>query len=181
MKGLFKMIQKWIKIFKKDFSNGASMIPPILNSSTTAPHYDSTFVSATFALQNKYDWHHIFRNKRPERLTFRSNKKIFQNPSKPIGFVYSPLWKITHQSPSVLCTPPFENHPSKPIGFVYTPLWKITLQNPSVLCTPPCEKSLFLVGDYYGLGVYFGKYGILLWPTVLTSRQFNKSTSTSGH
>ena len=27
---------------------------------------------------------------------------------KAIGFVYSPLWKITHQDPSVLCTPPFE-------------------------------------------------------------------------
>ena len=57
--------------------------------------------------------------------------------------MYSPLWKITHQNPSVLCTPPFEkspihthrfcvlppvkNHPSKPIGFVYSPppLWKI--------------------------------------------------------
>ena len=53
--------------------------------------------------------------------------KRFQTPSKPIGFMYSPLWKITHQSPSVLCTPPFENHPSKPIGFVYSPLWKITV------------------------------------------------------
>ena len=30
------------------------------------------------------------------------------HPSKVIGFVYSPLWKITHQSPSVSCTPPFE-------------------------------------------------------------------------
>ena len=65
------------------------------------------------------------------------------HPSKPIGFVYSPLWKITHQKPSVLCTPPFEkspiqkpsvlctppfeNHPSKSIGFVYSPLWKITI------------------------------------------------------
>ena len=25
-----------------------------------------------------------------------------------MGFVYSPLWKIIHQKPSVLCTPPFE-------------------------------------------------------------------------
>ena len=25
--------------------------------------------------------------------------------------MYSPLWKITHQSPSVLCTPPFEKSP----------------------------------------------------------------------
>ena len=30
-----------------------------------------------------------------------------------LGFQYSPLWKITHQNPSVLCTPP--------------PLWKITV------------------------------------------------------
>ena len=49
----------------------------------------------------------IYRNKRPGRLIFRSNKKISK----------------THQSPSVLGTPPF-------------------------------EKSLFLVG------VYFGKYGV---------------------
>ena len=57
--------------------------------------------------------------------------------------MYSPLWKITHLNPSVLCTPPFEkssikahwfyvlpplkNHPSKPIGFMYSPLWKITV------------------------------------------------------
>ena len=57
--------------------------------------------------------------------------------------MYSPLWKITHQKPSVLCTPPFEKslikthrfcvlpplktHPSNPIGFVYSPLWKITV------------------------------------------------------
>ena len=105
--------------------------------------------------------------------------------------MYSPLWKIIHQTPSVLCTPPFEKslikihrfcvlpplknhplkpiwfcvlpplktHPSKSIGFVYSPLWKITHQNPSVLCTPLFGKSLFLMGAYFGLGVYFGKYG----------------------
>ena len=57
--------------------------------------------------------HRICRNKRPGRLIFRSSKKTFQkppppkihrfyvlpplknHPSKPIGFVYSPLWKIT--------------------------------------------------------------------------------------
>ena len=71
------------------------------------------------------------------------------HPSKPIGFVYSPLWKITHQSPSVLCTPP---------------LWKITHQKPSVLCTPPFEKSLFFVGAYFWVGVYFGKYAKLKIP-----------------
>ena len=77
------------------------------------------------------------RIKRPERLIFRSSRKCFQNPSKAIGSVYSPfkkssikahrfcvlpLWKIIHQNPSILCTPPFENHPSKPTGFVYSPL-----------------------------------------------------------
>ena len=33
------------------------------------------------------------------------------HPSLPIGFMYSPLWKITHHYPSVLCTPPFEKSP----------------------------------------------------------------------
>ena len=74
------------------------------------------------------------RNKRPERLIFRNNKKMSKTHQNPSVFVYSPLWKITYQTPSVLCTPPFEksfiethrfcvlpplkNHPSKPIGFV---------------------------------------------------------------
>ena len=53
----------------------------------------------------------ICRNKRPGRLIFRSSKK-FQNPSNPIGFVYSP---------------PLKNHPLKPIDFMYSPLWKITV------------------------------------------------------
>ena len=101
-------------------------------------------------MYNEWELHsyRICRNKRPGRLIFRCNKKTFHNPSEPIGFVYSPLWEITHQNPSVLCTPPFEkspikihrfcvlptlkNHPSEPIGFVYSPF----------------EKSL-----------YFGKYG----------------------
>ena len=39
----------------------------------------------------------ICQNKRPERLIFRINKKKFQNPSQPIGFVYPPPpWKIPH-------------------------------------------------------------------------------------
>ena len=102
------------------------------------------------------------RNKRPRRLIFRRNKNF--------------------QKPSVLCTPPFEkspikshrfcvlpslkNHPSKAIGFVYSPLWKIIHQKPSVLCTPPFEKSLFLVGAYFGVGVYFGEYGMLMCRSV---------------
>ena len=57
-------------------------------------------------LENTY---RICRNKRPGRLILKSNKRTFQNQSKPIGFVYSPLWILTPQNPSVLCTPPFEN------------------------------------------------------------------------
>ena len=68
----------------------------------------------------------ICRNKGPGSLIFRSNKKTFQNPTNPIGFMYSP---------------PLKNHPSQPIGFMYSPLWKITHQSSSVLCTPPFEKS----------------------------------------
>ena len=36
--------------------------------------------------------------------------EAIKNIPKAIGFVYSPLWKITYQDPSVLCTPLFENH-----------------------------------------------------------------------
>ena len=50
----------------------------------------------------------------------------------------------------------------KSIGFVYSPLWKVTHPNLSVLCTPLFEKSLFVVGAYFGVGVYFGKYGVLM-------------------
>ena len=35
-------------------------------------------------------------------------------------------------------------------------------RNPLVLCTPPFEKSLFLVGAYFAVGVYFGEYGVCL-------------------
>ena len=88
--------------------------------------------------------YHLCRNKRFGRSSFRSEKHF--KPSKPIGYVYSPLWKITHP---------------KPIGFVYSPLWKVTHQNSSVLCTPPFEKSLFLMGAYLGVGVYFSEYGVV--------------------
>ena len=72
--------------------------------------------------------YHICRNKRPGRLIFRCNKKHFE----------------THQSPSVLCTPPF-------------------------------EKSLFLVG------VYFGQYGRSVWTiwTLYTVFNFSIQFSTS--
>ena len=84
---------------------------------TISVHRYSTLSNAF--IQSKtfkpYNWYknteyHICRNKRPERLIFRGNKKHF----------------TTHQNPSVLCTPPF-------------------------------EKSLFL------MGVYFGKYGDFFW------------------
>ena len=100
----------------------------------------------------------ICRNKCPGRLIFRSNRENFQNPSKSIGFVYSPLWKIPHQNPSVLCTPPFENspikihrfcvlpplktHPSKAHRFCVLPPLKNHPSSPSVLCTAPFEKII---------------------------------------
>ena len=50
---------------------------------------------------------------------------------------------------------------------MYSPLWKITHQNPLVLCTPPFEKSLFLVGAYFGVSVYFGEYIMLYCREIL--------------
>ena len=64
--------------------------------------------------------------------------------------MYSPLWKslrkkshwfyvlpplkITQKKkPSVLCTPPFENHSEKKaIGFLYSPLWKMIHQKKAI-------------------------------------------------
>ena len=92
----------------------------------------------------------------PTPSNTKTHRRPIKNPSQPIKFSCTPLfekspikthrfcvlplWKITHQNPSVSCTPPFEkspinthrfcvlpplkNHPSKPIGFVYSPLWK---------------------------------------------------------
>ena len=67
--------------------------------------------------------------------------KNIPNPIKTHRFCVLPPWKITHQNPSVLCTPPFEKSPIKTHRFCVLPPWKITHQNPSVLCTPPFEKS----------------------------------------
>ena len=50
--------------------------------------------------------------------------------------MYSPLWKTTHQTPSVLCTSPFE---------------KSSIESPSVLCTPPFEKSPIKPRRFYVL------------------------------
>ena len=41
--------------------------------------------------------------------------------------MYSPLWKITHQTPSVLCTPPFEKLFIKIHRFCVLPPLKITV------------------------------------------------------
>ena len=99
------------------------------------------------------------------------------HPPKAIGFVYSPLWKLAHQNPSVLCTPPFENsptkthrfcvlspmknHPPKVIGFMYSPLWKLAHQSPLVSCTRVSLWKLTVFGRrVFGVGVYFGKYGM---------------------
>ena len=72
---------------------------------------------------------------------------------RTLNFLKEKTFPKIHSNPSVLCTPPFEK---TPIGFVYSPLWKST---PSVLCSPPFEKALFRVGAYFGVDVYFGKYG----------------------
>ena len=87
----------------------------------------------------KYSFHNIYsicRNKRPGSLIFRSNIKIPKtikshrfcvlpplknHPSTPIGLVCSPLWKITHQHPLVLCPPPFKNSPIKSHWFCVLP------------------------------------------------------------
>ena len=74
----------------------------------------------------------------PGRLIFRSNN----TNSKPIGFVYSPLWKITHRELIGFVYSPLWSHPPKPIGFMYSP--------------SPFEKSLFLVGAYFGADAYSG-------------------------
>ena len=82
--------------------------------------------------------HHyrICRNKRPGRLIFRSKKNIPKpiqihrfcvlpalrnHLSKHIGFVYSPLWKITYRNTSVLCTPPCEKSPIETHRFCVLP------------------------------------------------------------
>ena len=58
---------------------------------------------ATFHLRQHV--YRICRNKRPGRLFSRSNKQIF----------------ITHQKPSVLCTPPFEKPPIQGHRFCVLP------------------------------------------------------------
>ena len=59
-----------------------------------------------------------------------------------------------------MCTPPFEKSAIKPHRFyVLPPFEKSPSKSPLVLCSPPLWKSLFFVGAYFGVGVYFGKYG----------------------
>ena len=49
--------------------------------------------------------------------------KNIPNPSKAIGFVYSPFEKSPIKAHRFCVLPPLKNHPSKPIGFVYSPLF----------------------------------------------------------
>ena len=113
-------------------------------------------------------YHRICRNKRPGRLIYGNNKKnsktnrfcalppLKNHPPKAIGFMYSPLWKITHQNPSVSCT---------------LPLWKITHQKPSVLC--PFEKALFWVS------AHFDKYGKLEFCQAYSVFVMNRGNNTT--
>ena len=82
-----------------------------------------------------------------------------------------PFEKSPIKSHRFCVLPPLKNHPSKAIGFVYSPLWKVPHQSPSVLCTPPFEKSLFVVGAYFGVGVYSGKYVTLIYFLVLWNKR----------
>ena len=79
----------------------------------------------------------ICRNKRPGRLILRSNKKVLE----AIGFVYSPLWKITHQKPSVWCTPPFEKSPIKTHRFCVLPPLKNHPSKARRFCVLPPLKN----------------------------------------
>ena len=133
-----------------------------LNGSKNRSH---VFPQNITLLRVKTKLHTVFcRNKRPGRLILRSNKQT--SPSNPSKAIKSPLISCTppfEKSPikshRFRALPPLKNHSSKAIGFMYSPLWKIIHQKPLVLCTPPFEKWLYLVGAYFGVGVYFGKYG----------------------
>ena len=63
------------------------------------------------------------------------------HPSHPIGFVYSPLWKITHPKPSVLCTPPFENPPTKAHRFHVLPPFEKSPITAHRFCVLPPLKN----------------------------------------
>ena len=89
----------------------------------------------------------ICRNKRPGRLILRSNK----TNSK------------THQNPSVLCTPPFENHSPKPVGFVYSPFEKSPIKTHRFCVLPPLKNHLSKAIDF----VYSP-----LWKSLTKTRRF---------
>ena len=91
----------------------------------------------------------ICRNKRPGCSILRSNKKNIPKSIKTHRFCVLPPLKNHPSKAIVLCTPPFGNHH----------------QIPSVLCTPPFEKSLFLGGRLFRVGVYLG-VGVFLANTV---------------
>ena len=89
-------------------------------------------------------YYHIYRNKRPGRLIFRSNKQISK----------------IHQKPSVLRTPPpLKNHPSKLIGFMYSNLLKNHPSKPFSFTYSPLWEITVFGGQLFWVGVYFGKYG----------------------
>ena len=55
--------------------------------------------------------------------------------------MYSPLWKITQQNPSVLCTPPFEKSPIKAHRFCVLPPLKNRPSKAHWFCVLPPLKS----------------------------------------
>ena len=111
-------------------------VPPIRASSSVAAavRVSLRLWSRRFTARNskkqvyfsKEEWpkipYRICRNKCPGRLIFRDNKKIFQNPSKAIGFVYFLLWKTSpSKSHRFHVLPPLKNHPNKPHRFCVLP------------------------------------------------------------
>ena len=79
------------------------------------------------------------RNKRPERLIFRSIKEI---PKKSV--LCTPPFKNHPSKPSVLCTPPFEKSPIKPHRFCVLPPLKNHSSKPHRFCVlPPLKITVF--------------------------------------
>ena len=64
--------------------------------------------------------------------------------------MYSPLWKITHHTPSVLCTPPFEKPPIKAHRFCVLPplknhcIWWAFISGWAFISANMVSKTLFL-------------------------------------
>ena len=89
---------------------------------------------------------------------FLQKMRCFAPP--PIHFQYTDMLQLgTFFKVQPVCRTCRNKHSMCLIFRNNKPFFK-THQNPSVLCTPPFEKSLFLVGAFFGVGVYFGKYGM---------------------